>query len=127
MVQLRYKGQNTLFIGGYKIVAGLNDIKDEDFYRLMASKTFRLRVESRILEVPKGFAVHRSSKVTLPEDKADEIESSAGEDRQSVRSVLKTIESSEDEEFLKKIAETDGRNKIMENAKKRLQAITEAK
>lgn len=55
MVQVKYKGQNSLRVGNYKIVNGFNEIKDDDFYHMMESKTFKFRVQTNILEVPANF------------------------------------------------------------------------
>ena len=66
MVQVRYKGQSFLYINGYKIKAGVNEIKDDDFYNMMRSKTFRFRVEQKILEVEPGFPLEKPNDIKKP-------------------------------------------------------------
>lgn len=132
MVQLRYKGQNTLFVGGYALKAGFNEMKDEDFYKLMKnSKTFKLRVDQKILEVPAGFPLEKPVKEkpvspSQPSDsQADDAEEKDEEqgDRLSVKATLKLIEKSDDADYLQGLIDKDTRPKVIEEAKKKLKAL----
>lgn len=132
MVQVRYKGQNVLFVGGYKIKAGWNEIKDEDFYKLMQTKLFKYRVEQKILEVEPGFPLEKPKAFKKPDpspaesdenaDDADEKEEGAN-DRLSVKATLKLIEKSEDGQYLQSLIDKDTRPKVVEEAKKKLKAL----
>lgn len=132
MVQLKYKGLNTLYVGGYTIKAGFNDMKDEDFYKLMQTKTFKFRVEQGILEVPQGFPLEKPSvykKPAAPSEssgqKPDDPEEKDDEqaDRPSVKATLKLIEKSDDPEYLQGLIDKDSRSKVVEEAKKKLQTL----
>lgn len=132
MVQLRYKGQNTLFVGGYALKAGLNEMKDEDFYKLMrTSKTFKFRVDSKILEVPAGFPLEKpvKEKPVSPSEPSDSQTDDADDkddehvDRLSVKATLKLIDKSDDEAYLQDLIDNDGRSKVVEEAKKKLKAL----
>ncbi len=59
MATVNYKGKSTLFINGYKIVPGANDIPDDDFNTMMQSKTFKARVQQNILEVKGGLPAEK--------------------------------------------------------------------
>ncbi len=130
MVQLKYKGLSTLYVGGYAIKAGLTEMKDEDFYKLMQTKTFRFRVEQKILEVPPGFPLEKPSVFKEPvapsessASKPDESEDDDQADRQSVKATLKLIEKSNDPAYLQGLIDKDSRPKIVEEAKKKLQTL----
>lgn len=61
MVQVLYRGQNYVLINGYKIINGANEIKDDDFWRMMKSPTFAFRVKEKIFEIPKDFPLEKPS------------------------------------------------------------------
>lgn len=132
MVQLKYKGQNTLYVGGYALKAGYNEMKDEDFYRLMKSKTFKVRVETKVLEVPAGFPIEKPVKnkpaptPVSSEKKAEEAEEKVEEEQAehiSVKATLKLIEKSDDADYLQSLIDKDTRPKVVEEAKKKLNAL----
>lgn len=117
MVQVRYKGQNVLYIGGYALKAGLNEIQDEDFYRFMKSKTFKYRVESKILEVPADFPLEK------PVKSSSQAEVEKPEEKLSVKEVLLMIEKSDDADYLQGLIDNDSRVKVVEEAKKKLKTL----
>lgn len=128
MVQVKYKGLNTLFVGGYALKAGFNEIKDEDFWNLMKTKLFKYRVEQKILEVPAGFPLEKPKKQS-PDAKAESSEPVSDDspevpedqgDRLSVKATLKLIEKSEDADYLQSLIDKDTRPKVVEEAKKKL-------
>lgn len=132
MVQVKYKGLNTLYVGGYAIKAGLNEIKDSDFYEFMKMKTFAFRVRNRTLEVPPGFPLEKPPAFKKPEstsdsspEKVDEAEEKddGQADRLSVKATLKLIEKSEDGEYLQSLIDKDTRPKVVEEAKKKLKSL----
>lgn len=132
MVKVRYKGQNILFVGGYKIKAGWNEIKDEDFYRLMQTKLFKFRVEQKILEVEPGFPLEKPKAFKKPDptdapsdENADDAEEKEEDhaDRLSVKATLKLIDKSEDGDYLQSLIDKDTRPKVIEEAKKKLKSL----
>jgi hypothetical protein len=134
MVQVKYKGLNTLFIGGYAIKAGYNEISDKDFYDFMRTKTFSYRVLNKILEVPPGFPLEKPPAFKKPESpsdsspaKVDDAEDKDSEptDRLSVKATLKLIDKSEDGEYLQSLIDKDTRPKVIEEAKKKLKSLNE--
>ena len=120
MVKVRYKGLNILYVGSYALKAGYNDMKDEDFYKLMQTKLFRHRVEQKILEVPIDFPLEKN---TQKEHKNVPSEDEEIEGKLSVKSILKLIEKAKDISFLKRIIEQDGRSRVIEEAKKKLELL----
>ena len=136
MVQVRYKGQNFIYINGYKIKAGVNEIKDDDFYEMMRTKTFKFRVEQKILEVEPGFPLEKPTDIKKSADSpapskhehehevedAEEKEEDHG-GRLSVKATLKLIDKSDDEEYLQNLIDNDGRHKVVEDAKKKLKSL----
>lgn len=130
MVQVKYKGQNLLFVGSYKIKAGWNEIKDEDFYRLMATKLFKYRVDQKILEVEPGFPLEKppALKPTPSPASTDKpVESEEKEDghdeKLSIKGTLKLIDKSDDADYLQDLIDNDGRGKVVEEARKKLKSI----
>lgn len=136
MVQVRYKGQNFIYINGYKIKAGVNEIKDEDFYNMMRTKTFKFRVEQKILEVEPGFPLEKPADIKHSDvspthskhehdhdhDDVEEKEEGHG-DRLSIKATLKLIDKSDDEEYLQNLIDNDGRHRVVEDAKKKLKSL----
>jgi hypothetical protein len=127
MVQVKYKGLNTLFVGGYAFKAGLTEVKDEDFWNLMKTKLFKYRVEQKILEVPADFPLEKPKKKPESKDESSDVQAddspeSVDEkgDRLSVKATLKLIEKSEDADYLQSLIDKDGREKVIEEAKKKL-------
>lgn len=130
MVMLKYKGLNTLFVGGYALKAGYTEMKDEDFYKLMQTKTFKFRVMQKILEVPAGFSLEKpvkeldSSKELL--EKAKDLDLSEEKEEQlSQKATLKLISQSKDADYLQLLIENDPRSKVVEEAIKKLHTLTE--
>jgi hypothetical protein len=132
MVQLKYKGLSTLYVGGYALKAGFNEMKDVDFYKLMQTKTFRFRVEQKILEVPLGFALHKPTAIknpvvtteATPEKVVDHIEKDEeNANATSVKPTLKLIEKSTDREYLQNLIYKDQRPRVVDEAKKRLKSL----
>ena len=125
-MKIKYKGKNFLYVGGYKIKSGWNEMLDDDFYLLMKTKLFKFRVDQNILEVQAGFP-----KDFLKTEKAADMfyEDVLSENLQdeknilSVKAVLKTIAKSESVEFLQNILDTDTRSKIQEEAKNKLNSL----
>ena len=129
MVAVKYNGTNFVMVGDYKIVKGINEIKDEDFYRLMKIKSFAARVNQRIFEVPYGFPLTKpvqpkkeSASLETP-DSGDQADDAQSEGRLSVKASLKAINASEDLDFLKKIVDTDDREKVTEAAQARIDSL----
>lgn len=129
MVAVKYNGTNFVLVGDYKIVKGTNEIKDDDFYRLMKIKSFAARVNQRIFEVPYGFPLTKpvqpkkeADPVETP-DSGDQTDDSHSEGRLSVKASLKAINASEDLDFLKKIVDTDDREKVTEAAQARIDSL----
>lgn len=131
---VRYTGNNILFIDGYKIKAGMNEIKDEDFYKLMKSKTFKYRVEKKIIEVPASFPLEKPATPKKPEapkdsssDNVDESDKDEGDADSgnflSVKALLKLIDKSEDKEYLQGLIEKETRAKVVEAAQKKLDSL----
>lgn len=136
MVLLTYKGQNNVYFGSRKIVPGINDIPDDEFYKLMKYPTFKSRVESSKFSVPASFPlelpknVEKDSKVKSSQDELDtkdaddhEDEEEATSGRLNVKQTLKNIQKSEDLEYLKDLVETDDRQKVKDAAQKKLDAL----
>ena len=132
MVQVNYKGINIYFVGSYKIVAGLNEIKDEDFYKFMQTITFKFRVEQKIIEVPQGFplqkpAIEKPSPISETSARvageSEDEEKEEHKDRLSLKATFRIIEKAESEEVILKLLEIDNRPKVVEEAKKRLKAL----
>lgn len=118
MVQLRYKGQNFILVGGYKISTGYTEIKDEDFYRLMNSPTFAHRVELGVFQVPVDFPLKKLdesvseanevlkliiSEAEKPTDKDDEDDLETDATYLKKKDALAKIETSSDLEELVKL------------------------
>lgn len=128
MVQVIYKGSAMMQVNGYKIVKGYNEIKDDDFYNMMKMESFRSRIYKKILEVPKDFPLDKPApkKADSPDSsaqKADESEDDEKTNSLSVKATLKLIEKSEDKDFLQSLIDTDGRSKVVEQAKKKLENL----
>lgn len=127
MVQVKYKGLNTLYVGGYAFKAGFTEVKDEDFWNLMKTKLFKYRVEQKILEVPADFPREKPKKKPESKEESSEVQaddsSESGDDqgvRLSVKDTLKLIEKSEDADYLQSLIDKDGRERVVEMAKRKL-------
>lgn len=138
MVNLIYRGQNYVLIGKYKIVNGNNEIQDDDFYKLMKSPIFALRVNQKIFEVPKDFPLERpvvetkketkkesENKEDQNEDHDEDHDENNSPDRLSAKQTLKLIQKSDDANFLKELIDSDDRSKIKEAAQKKLDSLEE--
>lgn len=135
MVLVKYKGQNYLLFGRFKIVNGFNEIPDEEFYKLMKQPTFAHRISSGALSVPNGFPLEEPKRADKKpavkdeskgehEDEKDaedhEEEEESTNDRLSIKKTLKAIQKSEDADYLKDLLDTDDRQKVKDAAQKRL-------
>lgn len=144
MVQLKYKGQNYILFGKRRIANGVNEIPEEEFYKLMKSPSFSQRVKQRVFEVPKDFPLEKpvasdkqaeakasskdlkSSHVKPASSKAleqEDEEEQKHEGKLGVKETLKLIQKSDNKEFLKEILESDEREKVQEAAQKKLQSL----
>lgn len=131
MVALKYKGQNYVVFGRTRINTGMNEIPDDEFYRLMKSPLFKARVTSGMFQVPEGFPLEQP-KVAKKLEKAapkeeghedDEHEEEEVGDRLSVKQTLKNIRDSDDSDYLQSLIEKDDRHKVKEAAQKRLESL----
>lgn len=127
MVALKYKGQNYVVFGRTRISAGMNEIPDDEFYRLMKSPLFKARVTSGVFTVPEGFPLEQpkvAKKVQPKEEdhEDDEHEEEEG-DRLSIKKTLKLIRDSEDLDYLNGLLDKDDRQKVKDAAQKRLESL----
>lgn len=135
MVKLRYLGQNYISFGNHKIVNGYNELADADFYKLMQYPTFAARVNSKVFSVPPDFPLElpkkEEKKSDLDKDSKDlELKSeNEAEDNNALsqRDLLKQIAKSDDEEYLKDLANSDKRAKVANAVDKRLAELQDAK
>lgn len=141
MVQIKYKGLKTIYVGGYAFRAGFTNVKDEDFWNLMRTKLFKFRVEKKIFEVPKGFPLEKPSPQNLekkiessevkPDDsissfsKESEIFTCGTKEKMSVKDTVNLIDNSFDEIYIKSILEKDSRKRVVEEAKRKLATLKE--
>lgn len=132
MVLLKYKGFSTFFIGHYALKPGFNEVKNEDFYKMMEIKAFRYRVEKKLLEVPEDFPINKlaaikksvASKGSIAEKAVVPRKTEEKElDVLSAKATLKLIDKSIDREYLQTLIYKDERPKIVEEAKKRLKSL----
>lgn len=125
-MKIKYKGKNFLYVGGYKIKSGWNEMLDDDFYLLMKTKLFKFRVDQNILEVEAGFPMDALKTEKAADMFYEDVLSENLQDEKnilSVKAVLKTIAKSESLEFLQNILDTDTRSKIQEEAKNKINSI----
>jgi hypothetical protein len=135
MVQVKYKGSNYLLFGKNRIVNGINEIPDEEFYKLMKHPSFSSRITKGELGVPKDFPLEKP-KALAKEDSKQENKSSENEevkghdeedhhenDRLSVKQTLKLVQKSDDVEYLQNLIDSDSREKVKEAAQKRLEDL----
>lgn len=139
MVQVKYKGQNFLVFGKTKIVNGVNEIPDDQFYELMIYKTFASRVVSGVLGVPQGFSIHKKekkidqkseieieSKDQKPsDDETSDVDSSL--DELSFRDAIEFINEVDDIEYIKNIIDNETRKKVKTAAENRLDELIKQK
>lgn len=125
MVLLKYKGQNYISFGNRKIVNGVNDIPDDEFYKLMKFPTFKSRVLSNKFTVPFGFPLDAPKKDVVIEEKIKdtEDEEETNNERFSVKQMIKNIHHSDDIEYLNSLIHTDDRQKVKEAAQKKLDSL----
>jgi len=151
MVMLKYKGSNPVVFPSYRIKTGSNDIKDEDFWNLMKSKSFANRVNQKIFEVPHDFPLempkdYKSEKVLksekMAQDKAitkhekkakdeplhdldfsKDDQGNLSIDHPSMKEILKSIEESKDVDHLNSIYENDHREKVKDACYKRMKFL----
>jgi hypothetical protein len=132
MVQVKYKGQNYVLFGRTRIVNGVNEIPDDEFYRLMKTPLFRSRIESGVFQVPQGTPLEKPKAAKKADVKPvdDENHDDEGhedeelkEGRLSVKKTLKLISSSDDSEYLQNLIDTDDRQKVKDTAQKRLDSL----
>lgn len=125
-MKIKYKGKNFLYVGGYKIKSGWNELSDDDFYLLMKTKLFKFRVDQNILEVEPGFPIDALKTEKVADMFYEDVLSENLQDEKnilSVKAVLKTIAKSESLEFLQNILDTDTRSKIQEEAKNKINSL----
>lgn len=129
MVQLKYKGQNYVVFGRTRINTGMNEIPDDEFYRLMKTPLFKARVTSGVFTVPEDFpleqpkvAKKQAAKVEAHEDEDHEEEEEGG-DQLSIKKTLKLIKESDDSDYLNSLIEKDDRQKVKDAAQKRLESL----
>ena len=130
MVMVKYNGTALYKIGGYQKIEKYAflpgktvEILDEDFYRLMVSKPFAYRVNNNILVVPRDFPIVRPLQLKEVQEKAEhekEEETSLSQNVASLKSTLRLIQETKDEEFLNQVLESDSRDRVKEAVKKRL-------
>jgi hypothetical protein len=132
MVKVTYKGQNYILFGKTRIANGVNEISDEEFYRLMKTPTFASRVNSKILQVPKDFPLEKPSKKRIEKEVINDIEhnnTESNDDKNnpqeslSTKELLKEISQSKDGIYLKNLVDHDSRVKIREAARKKLESL----
>lgn len=128
MVEVRYKGTNYIQFGERKIVNGVNEIPEDEFYKLMDHPSFAERVKGKIFLVPAGHPLERPKekvepvKVELDSDSHEDDEAGSSE-RLSVRQLLREIPKSDDLVYLQDLVNNDGRDRVKEAAVKRLEAL----
>ncbi len=129
MVMVSYKGPNPLLINGYKFAPGKSiEVKDEDFWKMMLSKTFAFRVKEKMIQVPKDFPLEKPKPVKSETEVAKEKEEEAkSPDLPSLKGILRAIEESEDVEFLNGLADSDPRDKVKEAVAKKLEKLQATK
>ena len=132
MVLVKYKGTNPLYMQGYNIQKGDNEIKDDDFYLMMKNEVFSARVKNHLLEVPEGFPLekenfHPNNKddKILDNNKVEQDENSHHDELQPLKQVLKEIHHLKDIDYLKNLRELDLRDKVQDAIMKRLIALGE--
>jgi len=136
MVNVIYRGQNYLMFGRIKIVNGNNEIAEDEFYKLMKYPTFAFRISNGTLQVPKDFPLEQPKPLkkadkSVSKDKSENIEDAEDnegdeeqyQDRLSIKQSLKSIQKSEDIDYLKDLIETDDRQKVKDAAQKRLDTL----
>lgn len=125
MVQVRYRGKNTIiFPPKYKFKSGVTDVLDSDFYELMKSPLFANRVKNGVFEVPADFPLEKplAKKEAAPVEEAAPAKEEIS-DRLNVKQTLKLISASEDKDYLQSVIDSDGREKVVEEAKARLDSL----
>lgn len=139
MVQVKYKGQNFLVFGNTKIVNGINEIPDDQFYELMVYKTFASRVVSGVLGVPQGFSIHKKQKKidqkskiegesedkTKSDDETSDLVSSL--DDLSFRDAIEFINLTDDIDYIKNVIDNETRKKVKLAAENRLDELMKPK
>lgn len=125
MVMVNYKGPNPLIINGYKFAPGKAlEVKDEDFWKMMNAKTFSFRVEKKIIIVPEDFPLEKPKPVKTESEVVKEKEEQAkSRDLPSLKATLRSIEDSDDAEFLINLALVDPREKVKESIERRLEKL----
>lgn len=119
MAKIKYKSMSNFYVGMYKIIPGINEVKDDDFRVLEKSKSFLNRVEKGIIEI------------LIPPEPKKEVEKPVeginftAPSQMGTRALLRMVEESLSEEFLSWVAEEDKREKVKKAALDRLKVIKE--
>ena len=123
MVMVKYKGSNLYVIGGYHKIPAYRlqpqkslEIKDEDFWNFMTSKTFAYRVQENIICVPRDFPLSKPKQIAKESKNID----NQTESLTSLKSVLRSIEETNDIDFLLKLSESDTREKVKDAIDKKI-------
>jgi hypothetical protein len=125
MVAIRYKGQNYLVFGKYRIANGYTEIPDADFYQLMKSPTFAYRVNQRILEVPKDFPIEKPKEDS--KNKAIDNEEVDANEKLTAKQLIQDIGKSEDLNYLNNLIKTDARKTVKDEAQSRIDTLNASK
>ena len=112
---------------GIKIMPGINEVKDEVFYKLMNLPTFKNRVFSQSLKVLDGFPLVKKIQVVenLQEEKenADVLSKMIG---LSSKKAVKLIDEIDDLEALESLL-SDDRSKVVDAAQAKIDLLKEEK
>lgn len=136
MIKVKYIGTNLYTIGGYNKIGSYKfeqnketEVKDEDLWSLMLCEPFAYRVHNNILQVPRDFPLQKPKAIEAPKEKEEEKHEEKEEDSLPhenllpLRTVLKTIEESEDKKYLLEIYDMDTREKVKLAVMNRLEKL----
>jgi hypothetical protein len=124
MVAIRYKGQNYLVFGKFRIANGYTEIPDADFYKLMKFPTFAYRVNQRILEVPAGFPIDKPADEKKDKSVEEDADSS---DKLTAKQLIQDIGKSNDLDFLNNLIKNDARKTVKDEAQARIDSLNSSK